>query len=149
MIPLATFSVGEWATVATLAFAAIAWTVRETLDTLGKSPRSRTLREENIDLIRRNEELEERVRRQDERIEAQSAKVRDQDDKIRELNSRIRELEQRDQKAVLESLAALGERQDGHHSREMERHHATLAVLKDIHNLLAIGARVTIEGSTP
>lgn len=67
------------------------------IDKMGWSKSGKVLREENVDLLRRNTELESTVERHEITIEKQ-------DTQLSMLEERVRELEVRDQKAVLEAL---------------------------------------------
>jgi hypothetical protein len=48
----------EWLPLVSLAVAALVYTLRQGLEIAGKSPSANILRAENVDLVRRNEELE-------------------------------------------------------------------------------------------
>lgn len=78
--------------------AAMAYGVDRALDSLGWSRSSRTLRRENVDLTRRNAELDETVSRLSDELEA-ARKT------LALLDEKVRELEKRDQAAVLAALA--------------------------------------------
>ena len=84
-------------------------------DGRGWSRSSKTLRRENEDLVRRNQELEQTVARHE--------------DKIRVLEAKVVELEKRDQTAVLRAL-------ETHEVRADTRHARTLEVLTDIRDTL-------------
>lgn len=80
-----------------LLLAAATYVIQVTLDTMGWSRTSRTLRTENEDLIRRNKELEDTIRRLEE-------KVADLQEKLEVLGSELSELRSRDQGAVLDAI---------------------------------------------
>lgn len=80
--------------------------VYTTLDTIGITPSSKTLRRQNGDLRERNQELEDQVHRLMEQVETLQGSVR-------VLNEKIAVLESRDQQAVLDKLS-------GHESLLME-----------------------------
>lgn len=84
------FTAGEWIAIAGVAFGAVAYGVRETLDLVGRSPSSKRLREENVDLIRRNEELTGTVERLEQRVD--------------ELRGEVDELRKTNQVAVLRAI---------------------------------------------
>ena len=100
--------------------------VDRTVDALGWSRTSRTLRTENQDLVRRNEELEQKVHRMDSVLTEQAAQ-------LRAMEVRVEELKARDQLAVIQRL-------DSHEQHAAERHGSLLGVLQDISTTLKGGA---------
>lgn len=96
--------------------------VDRAVDALGWSRTSRTLRSENTDLVRRNNELEEKVARMD-------AQLADQAVQIKAMEVRIVELQARDQAAVIQRL-------DNHETQANQRHEATIMVLDRIAEVL-------------
>ncbi len=105
------FTAGEWIAIAGVAFGAVAYGVRETLDLVGRSPSSKRLREENVDLIRRNEELTGTVTRLEQRVD--------------ELRSEVDELRKTNQVAVLRAI-------EQHERNAGDRNEKTLAMLERI-----------------
>lgn len=81
-----------------IVLAVLAYAIDRALDALGWSRSSRTLRRENIDLTRRNAELDETVTRLDGELDA-ARKA------LAALDEKVRDLEKRDQTAVLSALA--------------------------------------------
>ena len=104
-------SPGELIGVLAVTFAALAYGIRETLDLMGKSPSSRRLRDENVDLIRRNRELEETIDRLGRRVN--------------ELEGKTAELERTNQAAVLKAI-------ERHEVNAAARNEKTAAVLERI-----------------
>lgn len=105
------FTAGEWIAIAGVAFGAVAYGVRETLDLVGRSPSSKRLREENVDLIRRNEELTGTVERLEQRVD--------------ELRGEVDELRKTNQVAVLRAI-------EQHERNAGDRNEKTLAMLERI-----------------
>jgi predicted RNase H-like nuclease (RuvC/YqgF family) len=112
------FTVGEWVAIAGVAFGAIAYGIRETLDLVGRSPSSKRLREENVDLIRRNEELTGTVERLEVRVD--------------ELRGEVDELRKTNQAAVLRAI-------EQHERSAGERHERTVAIMERIAESLEAG----------
>ena len=102
------------------------YVVDRTVDALGWSRSSQTLRTENQDLVRRNEELEQKVGRMDISLAEQTAQ-------LRVMEVRVEELKGRDQLAVIQRL-------DNHELYAAERHGSLLGVLQDIATTLKGGA---------
>ena len=92
-------------------FAALGYVTQLVLDVTGWSRSSRTLRQENEDLIRRNKELADDIARQR--------------GDILNMQTKVTELSKRDQGAVLEAMAI-------HEQSVSLRHEKTLAVLMEI-----------------
>ena len=88
-------------------------------DGRGWSRSSKTLRRENEDLVRRNQELEQTVARHEDKIQA--------------LETKVIELEKRDQAAVLRAI-------EQHETKADARHAKTLDVLVEIRDTLKEGA---------
>lgn len=86
-----------WAALA-IVFAGLAYVIREALDLLGWSRSSKTLRQENEDLTRRDVEREQTIRD----LRDQVAKL---DAEIISLQAQVAELSKRDQSSVLIALA--------------------------------------------
>ena len=105
--------IGESFSVAELAilFAAIAYVADRVLDGVGWSRSSRTLRQENEDLVRRNRELDADV-------------VRLRTD-VERLQMKVTELEARDQAAVLKAIEL-------HEQAAGVRHERMVTVLTEI-----------------
>ena len=119
---------GNVDTTDVILFAAVAaYVVERFVDGNGWSRTSRTLRSENIDLVRRNGELERKV----ERLEARDVEKAAQ---IVSLERHVAELKERDQLAVIQRL-------DSHEMHAAERHSALFGVLQDI--------SLTLKGGTP
>lgn len=112
------FTAGEWVAIAGLAFGAIAYGIRETLDLIGRSPSSKRLREENVDLIRRNEELTGTVQRLEERVD--------------ELRNEVDDLRKTNQVAVLRAI-------EQHERAAGERHERTVQIMERIADSLDAG----------
>jgi predicted nucleic acid-binding Zn-ribbon protein len=105
-----------------LVLVALAYVTERSLDALGWSRSSRTLRRENEDLVRRNGELEGTVHRLDEEIARLKAE-------LDVLTPQVAELQKRDQAAV---LAAISE----HERTAGLRHEKTYGVLTEIRDAL-------------
>lgn len=86
-----------WAALA-IVFAGLAYVIREALDLLGWSRSSKTLRQENEDLTRRDAEREQTIR--DLRDEMSKLEA-----EVVSLRAQVAELAKRDQSAVLAALA--------------------------------------------
>jgi response regulator RpfG family c-di-GMP phosphodiesterase len=112
------FTAGEWIAIAALAFGATAYGVERALDLIGRSPSSKRLREENVDLIRRNEELTGTVQRLEVRVD--------------ELRGEVDELRKTSQAAVLRAI-------EQHERNAGERHERTVAVMERIAESLEAG----------
>jgi hypothetical protein len=108
-----------------LGFAIVAYLVDRFVDSKGWSRTSRTLRSENVDLVRRNDELEKKV----ERLEINDAAKAAQ---IIALERHVTELKERDQLAVIQRL-------DSHEVNASKRHGETLTVLTNIADRLERG----------
>lgn len=99
----------------TIAFAAAAYVLERGLDIVGMSRSSKTLRQENEDLIRRNKELE--------------VEVKELRREVDDLSRKVKELSTRDQAAVLAAIAE--------HERDAnKRFDAFLMVLTEIRDSL-------------
>lgn len=117
--------VAELAVLTTIGFAALAYTLRELLDLLGKSPRQARLREENSDLLRRNGELDAEVKT----LHAEVARL---EAEVVGLRGEVGEFKKRDQKAVLDAISR--------HEVDADRRAAeTVALLTEIRDLLRSG----------
>jgi len=101
-----------------IAFAALAYIVERSLDALGWSRSSRTLRQENEDLVRRNKELDQEV----ERLKGELAR---HESDIAGLRTQVTDLSQRDQGAVLRSI-------EDHERSAGVRHERMVGVLTEI-----------------
>jgi hypothetical protein len=120
---MATFSFPELGlTEIAIVLVAIGYVTHLVLDALGISRTSKTLRQENEDLVRRNRELEEVGRR----MEAEVVRLKGELDL---LVPQIVELTARDQGAVLRSL-------DDHERQANIRHEALFGVLVEIRDTL-------------
>ena len=72
----------EWIPLVSLAVAALVYTLRQGLEIAGKSPSANILRAENVDLVRRNKELEASL----ERHEVLIADLQREVDNLRKTN---------------------------------------------------------------
>lgn len=105
-----------------IAFAALAYIVERALDALGWSRSSRTLRQENEDLIRRNQELDREVLRL-------KAELSRHGGELTALRTQVADLSKHDQAAVLHSI-------DVHERAAGVRHERTLVVLTEIRDAM-------------
>ena len=112
-------SPNEWTLADILVVCAVvAYAVKTVADQRGWSRSSVLLRQENVDLTRRNDELMEAKRELEEEVKSQGRK-------IAILESQVAELRERDQAAVLEALAR-------HEQRAAERAAETAQILERI-----------------
>lgn len=106
-----------------------AYLADRTVDALGWSRSSRTLRRENEDLVRRNVELEQTTQRHEVTIATQGSQ-------IELLTEKVRELEKRDQAAVLSALERHETNAATRHDRGEVRHGETVDLLRGIRDAL-------------
>lgn len=109
-------------TVVVLVLGVIALLIDRVADARGWSRSSKNLRVENLDLLRRNQELEVTVARHEGTIASQGAK-------IDELAARVALLSERDQAAVLAQLKV-------HETKAEARTDKTISLLTDIRDTL-------------
>lgn len=104
-------------------FAALGYGTERVLDILGWSRSSKLLRQENEDLVRRNEDLDSTVTI----LRSEVAKLNTDIDALR---AQVAELQKRDQTAVLAALAE-------HERNAGQRHERMVAVLTEIRDRMA------------
>lgn len=114
----ATEAFGFSLTELAVGLAAVAYVCDRVLDATGWSRSSRTLREENEDLVRRNNELDQMVDRLGE--------------DLKRMDGEVQTLRKTDQSAVLASLR-------DHEAQAGIRHERTLSVLTEIRDTLKSG----------
>lgn len=115
-----------------LVCAIIAWTLKTIAEERGWLRSTRSLRMENTDLVRINDELRDTVRRHTEKIEAQN-------EQIITMRAQIQELEKRDQASVILAIDLAKKEAVERHNALIDNQIESTKVLRDIHETLRSG----------